>query len=300
MVNSNKQKLLISFSGGRTSAFMTNWIIANLQDKYEMIVVFANTGKEREETLEFVKECSDKWGWNVVWVEAIVNQELGKGNRARVVNFETASRNGEPFEAVIQKFGLPNQNNPSCSRDLKKVVINAYLKSIGWRKFFTAIGIRADETGRINWAVAKKERLIYPLVTMVRTTKSDINKFWSQQTFDLRLKSYEGNCDLCWKKSMRKLMTIAKDNPELTDWWKEMEEKYENRLGEARQKNPNVKLPLRFFRGNASINDIIEDAKFPFEPAVDESNVIDKFKQIPLWSEDMDSNVGCIESCEAF
>lgn len=295
-----KEKLLVSFSGGRTSAFMTYWIIANLSDKYEIVIVFANTGKEREETLEFVKECSEYWGWNVVWVEAIVNQQLGKGIRAKVVDFKTASRNGEPFEAVIQKFGLPNQNNSSCSRDLKKEVIRAYLRDIGWKKYYTAIGIRNDETHRINWVVAKKERLIYPLATMVKTTKSDINIFWSQQTFDLRLKTYEGNCDLCWKKSMRKLMTIAKNNPELTEWWKEMEEKYENRIGEARLKNPNIKLPIRMFRGNTTITEIAEEAKFPFEEAVDESKMIDKYKQGVLWSENLDSNAGCVESCEAF
>ena len=66
-----KEKLRISFSGGRTSAYMTKWMIENLKDKYEMIVCFANTGKEREETLEFVDKCDKKFGFNVVWIESI-------------------------------------------------------------------------------------------------------------------------------------------------------------------------------------------------------------------------------------
>ena len=82
-----KEKLLISFSGGRTSAFMAWWLLNNKQDKYEMILVFANTGKEREETLEFVHKCDVEFGFNTVWIEAKV-QEKGIGTSFNVVNYE--------------------------------------------------------------------------------------------------------------------------------------------------------------------------------------------------------------------
>lgn len=55
-----RKKLLVSFSGGLTSAYMTKWILDNLSNQYEMIVVYANTGKEREETLQFVNECDKR------------------------------------------------------------------------------------------------------------------------------------------------------------------------------------------------------------------------------------------------
>ena len=52
---------LISFSGGRTSAYMLKKIIeaydGTLPD--DMHVVFANTGKEMPQTLDFVRDCAE-------------------------------------------------------------------------------------------------------------------------------------------------------------------------------------------------------------------------------------------------
>jgi 3'-phosphoadenosine 5'-phosphosulfate sulfotransferase (PAPS reductase)/FAD synthetase len=129
-IEQQKEKLLISFSGGRTSAYMTWWLLNNMQHKYEMVVVFANTGKEREETLQFVHKCDIEFNFNVVWVEAFVTADNGVGTKHIVTNIKYASRNGEPFEDVIAKYGLPNQNAPHCSRELKKQPIKDYAKRL--------------------------------------------------------------------------------------------------------------------------------------------------------------------------
>jgi|WetSurMetagenome_2_1015567.scaffolds.fasta_scaffold03883_10 3'-phosphoadenosine 5'-phosphosulfate sulfotransferase (PAPS reductase)/FAD synthetase len=293
-------ELLISFSGGRTSAFMTKWILdSNLAKWRDIVVVFANTGKEREETLEFVKMCDDVFGFKTVWVEAITNPENGKGVRAKIVDYKTASRNGEPYEAMIAKHGIPSVKSPHCTRELKKYTIRAYAKSIGWKKYETAIGIRIDEVDRIS-PNAKKERLIYPLISMIPTRKSDINKFWSEQSFDLRLKSYQGNCDLCFKKSYRKLMTIVKENPELVLWWSSMEYKYHDFIPEGKKNNKKIKFPINFFRQNKSVWEIINMAKNDFELAVDESIYHPEYLQGDLWGIELDVSNGCTESCEVF
>ena len=119
----------ISFSGGRTSAYMLWRVLeANngLPDNCE--VTFANTGKECEETLEFVKECGERWNVPITWLEYIPDAPGFK-----VVDFETAARNGEPFEAIIHKRQyLPNPVTRFCTIDLKIRIIAKLLKSYCW------------------------------------------------------------------------------------------------------------------------------------------------------------------------
>ena len=53
----------ISFSGGRTSAYMLYKVLQAHQMSLpdEAIVCFANTGKEDEATLRFVQDCSERY-----------------------------------------------------------------------------------------------------------------------------------------------------------------------------------------------------------------------------------------------
>lgn len=297
--NMEKKKMLISFSGGRTSGFMAYWLLKNKSDEYDFVCVFSNTGKENEQTLEFVEKCDKHFGLNLIWVEAVINPERGKGIRHKIIDFNTASRNGEPFHSLIAKHGLPNQGAPFCSERLKKNVIDDYLKTIGWQHCERAIGIRVDEIDRMR-DERKKLRLVYPLIEFVKTTKYDVNEFWIKMPFDLELKSYQGNCDCCWKKSWRNLMTIAKENPEKFEWWNKMEEKYCDFIPEGSTNEKLHNSKRSFFRGNKSVKDIFEMAKHPFEMAVDVSKDIAKYKQLEFFDEQLDMSNGCEESCEAF
>lgn len=66
---------VVRFSGGRTSAYMLRQVLDNNDELDDLIVAFANTGKEHPATLDFVKECSERWTVPIVWLEFRDNEQ---------------------------------------------------------------------------------------------------------------------------------------------------------------------------------------------------------------------------------
>jgi len=217
----------ISFSGGRTSAYML-WRVLQSNGGLppEAVVCFANTGKEDEATLEFVRDCAKTWLVPITWLEFRDTED-----RFEVVTFETASRNGEPFEALIRKRSyLPNPVTRFCTIDLKIRPIGRYLLSLGMADTRTEaenmsmIGMRADEQRRAA-KIADKSRI--PLVT-AGITKEDVGAFWRAQPFDLGLPNnngvtMHGNCDLCFLKGGAQILSLIAEKPARAVWWAGME-----------------------------------------------------------------------------
>ena len=254
---SNDKLYVVLFSGGRTSAFLAKYMKEHPYYK-NCIFVFMNTGKEREETLQFADKCDKEFELNLVYLEAKVIDEKGKGTTYKIVDFETASRNGEPFEAMLKKYPLPNNKASNCTRELKQRPIDAYLRD-NYKDFdiIKVVGIRADEAHRKS-VNAEIEKVIYPLCDEVKIDSKFIRNWWEKQSFDLELKDYQGNCDLCFKKSLKKRLTIIKENPEIAKWWLEMEQKYSSE-----------EIPRFDLRTNKSIEELVKMAQRPFTKAQD-------------------------------
>ena len=132
---------VISFSGGRTSAEMTRRILdahdGELPD--DVFVDFTNTGKEREETLVFVNECSLRWNVPITWLERTPGPHRDDidepHQRFRVVTFETASRNGEPFDDIIRERGMvPRPRIRFCTEELKLRVMQNAMRARGYER----------------------------------------------------------------------------------------------------------------------------------------------------------------------
>lgn len=217
----------ISFSGGRTSAYLLHKVLQeNNGLPKDTVVCFANTGKEEEETLKFVNECSIRWNVPITWIEFVDSDE-----KFKIVDFETASRDGQPFEQLIlKKKYLPNPVTRFCTIEMKIRPMAKYLHSIGFAEKqshaenMSWIGIRADEPRRAA-KIEDKKRI--PLF-FDGVTARDVGEFWAKNDFDLGLPNYNGktmhgNCDLCFLKGGNQVQALIQEKPERAIWWAKME-----------------------------------------------------------------------------
>lgn len=248
----------ISFSGGRTSGYLLYHILEAFNWKLpkDILVLFANTGREFEETLKFVHDCETHWGVKIRWIEYRRDPKApiftpgtehysvpGIGCQSQTeVTYETASRNGEPFKIAIEVEAdykiakgelpiLPNVAQRWCSARLKAEAMDRFMVSLGYDYFNCAVGMRADEPSRVRKLKANANAtkdFVCPMDDAV-VTMDEVLEFWKHQDFDLELKhdprlgTYQGNCDLCFLKKSKKLEKIINERPETLDWWVEQE-----------------------------------------------------------------------------
>lgn len=228
---------VVSFSGGRTSGYMLRQILDAFGGELppDRHVVFANTGKERDETLDFVQECSVRWNVRITWLEFDLEAE----HKTAIVSHNSASRNGEPLAAIIRsrKF-LPNVGIRFCTIEGKVKRIQAYARyMLGYSAWTSVVGLRADEMHRVNRQRARAasgkdgKGVGVPCMPLADAgiTKRDVKAFWDASPFDLRLENINGttpwgNCDLCFLKKKQTLRALIRQEPSRAKWWLDQEE----------------------------------------------------------------------------
>jgi len=192
---------MISFSGGRTSGYMLRRILDEGL-RPDVHVIFADTGKERNETYDFVRTIAERWAVPVHWVH----------------------RPGYFAQLITDRNYLPNPVARFCTQDLKLKPMREWMLAAGHEHWTNVVGIRADEPRRVarirEASETRKERwdIVLPLAE-TGVTEADVMAFWAAQPFDLALKRHEGNCDLCFLKGPKIRQQIMRDRPDLTVWW---------------------------------------------------------------------------------
>lgn len=180
----------------------------------------------------------------------------------RQKTFETASKNREPYWGMIEYYNqyrvlvgkppiLPNPTARMCTAQLKMHTSERYMKSLGYPEFDCVLGIRRDEPKRFTKMMAENDRASNPYFNVCPLYEADISKpeimkFWGYDYlgvdkdnvpiwqpngncvpgFDLQLdpNSDEGNCDLCFLKNVKKIITIMRKTNEYDGFWVGAEE----------------------------------------------------------------------------
>ena len=250
----------ISFSGGRSSGMMLAKCLEAHDGKLPdgVHVLFCNTGAENPATLDFVHECETHWGVNIVWLELDYLHEKPESvtTMPRIVNYETASRNCEPFEGMLRsKAGyLPNATQRFCTEHLKINPMFKYMhRELGFTgkpltavsgEYTECIGIRADEPRRVAKIKAAindgshqngGRDIIMPLAE-AGISAGAVSSFWHCQPFALNLPMLSdgstllGNCEMCFLKGRDKKLHAIKamlsgddETQKRLQWWVNME-----------------------------------------------------------------------------
>ena len=250
---------MVTISGGRSSAMMARHIQTN--EKYadfKKVFVFCNTGMERPETIDFLKNIEKFWQIEITKIEGVYSNDLGTGVKYKIVDWDNLNMTADPFSKMIEHknkgifSGMPNKDAPYCSENLKTMPAKKLCDDIfGVNNYKIAIGFRKEDMPkRISFAEIKEDKKrIFPLLTDFITPVSqlDLNKFFNEQPFKLELHGKYGNCELCWKKSDENLIENILFGTRFIDWFK----------------NEEKKINSVSFRGHKSIDDLVNMSKLP-------------------------------------
>ncbi len=205
-------KKIVSFSGGRTSAFLS----AIMKEKYgnDVDFVFMDTGAEHIETYRFLRRCNQYFELNITCLRMKVNP-MGRGVGYEVVDIDDLKPDLKPFKLMMEKYGIPYIGGMFCTDRMKLKPFTKYCNDkYGKGNYETWLGIRTDEPKRLS----KKNGIRY-MAEISNFEKEDVIDWWKDKPFDLYIPEWLGNCVFCPKKSNLKLVAAYHDEPEFYQEW---------------------------------------------------------------------------------
>src|SRR6478736_202073 len=204
-------KQVISFSGGRTSAFMTLEVL-KLHPHAE--VIFMDTGAEHPKTYEFIRNFSRHFGIKITCLRVMPNARMRKASTYEQLTVDQIGPDLEPWRRMLRKYGHPYVGGAFCTDRMKTVPFTKYCDAwFGKGNYERWLGIRTDEPSRLG----NRGPGFHYLADISDFEKQDVIDWWSVQAFDLGIQEHLGNCVFCIKKSLQKVALAAKDEPELAN-----------------------------------------------------------------------------------
>lgn len=269
---------VVSFSGGRTSAYLV-YLIEQMRKSGEFTgnveYIFMDTGAEHPKTYEFIKKCVEYFGIELTCLQGDFEQRVGVGHSYKVVPLESLKHdmiNG-PFGRLMAKYGVPTVTSAWCTSRMKEETHDKYCNDkYGKDNYVTWLGIRADEPNRLR--IGKNPALRY-MAEITDFGKEDVLDFWQQMPFNLDIDEHLGNCVFCFKKSINKVALAARDEPELAAHFIDAIDSASDRVTEKTGIPKGV-----MFRSNNSLQSII--AKFQLYSRDDIADTIHSMKRIDI------------------
>jgi hypothetical protein len=290
------KKHIVSFSGGRTSAYLVNLMEQKRKtENWDVEYVFMDTSAEHPKTYKFIKDVVKHYNINLTCLQADFNQPVGEGHTYKIINVNDLKH--DPVNGVygqmMKKYGVPTIMSAWCTSRMKEETHDKYCNDkYGKGNYITWLGMRADEPKRIK---LPNNRNIKYLAQLSDYEKSDVLDFWQKMPFDLEIDEHLGNCVFCFKKMNAKVALAARDEPELLNQWIQATQSASDRLNKPIQKLDLFgeyvqEIPKgTMYRNHLTINGVIAS----FKMFSDEDLKTHVYRNLK------DSGT-CSESCEAY
>ena len=288
------EKQVVSFSGGRTSAYLCHLMKEKHGDDVDF--VYCDTGAEHPETYEFLRKCNDHFDLNLTCIRVDINPELGKGNSFKVIDIDDCKQDLQPFKEMMNKYGTPYIHGAFCTDRMKTDPYKKYCDDkYGNDNYTTWLGMRIDEQRRLKHLESKqinfidledpkKKINIRYLAEVSDFEKQDVLDWWSEMPFDLGIPEPLGNCVFCIKKGINKLAYATKAEPEMAvEFIKIIEDE------SVREPKRNFDKRI-MYRGNHSLRSIM--LAYELHEIHEIEKTIQSMKSLDAGA--------CSESCEAF
>lgn len=241
-----KTIVAVSFSGGRTSAYLVHCMEQRRLAGEDVRYLFMDTGAEHPETYKFIRNVVKHWKIDLICLRVVVNPVLGQANSYRQISIDEIGPDLQPWRDVCSKYGTPYVHGAFCTRTMKLEPFERYCKD-QFEDFETWLGIRADEPLRL-----KPREDIHYLAEVCDFDKQDVIDWWKKQPFDLVIPEHLGNCVFCVKKGINKIALAARDEPQMAADFIEVITSDSVRVVERRQQESKI-----MYRGNNSLETVI-------------------------------------------
>ena len=225
-------KHIVSFSGGRTSAYLVHLMEQKRKDSgWEVEYVFSDTGAEHPKTYDFIRQVVNHYGINLTILKAVVSSEKGIGIRYKIIPISEMGWDLSLMRKMVNVYGNFTINRPNCTSKIKSDCQERYKKDkYGKGNFNQWLGMRIDEPRRLKFINLNDDMFtskklnpnnIRYLAEISDFEKSDVLEWWGKMPFDLQIEEHLGNCVFCIKKSSKKIALAARDEPILFNDWNE-------------------------------------------------------------------------------